>query len=224
MKIPGLKIPNRESQSDIVFQGDGEPCTIPCTAKFPPSEFMIMIDVQSEWNLATKSATLRALVRYAYSKMAEETDDQTGLSGKVKAWVRAAKLLAQVRREERVVGKICELRTKAVENTNLEMRVALEEAAKDLAREYEIGWPPPEPSVLDAKPDTRRVLGSAMSLLGKSEEDRVPLRELSRSTGLDRESLLPILEILSGEGFLRIGEGQRSGRKTTWIIGPPLAS
>ena len=219
-----MKIPALEDQSDVIFHGDGESCTVPCTAKFPPSEFMIMIDVQSEWNLSSKSATLRALVRYAYSKMAEEDGKQTRLSGKVKAWLRAAKLLAQVRREEKIIGKICELRTKAVENANPEMRVALEEAAKDLAREYGIGWPPPEPSVLDVKPDTRRVLGSAMNLLSRSEEDRVPLRELSRSTGLNKESLLPILEVLSGEGFLRIDEGQRSGRKTTWIIGPPLTS
>lgn len=219
-----MKVPSRESQSDVVFQGDGEPCTIACTAKFPLSEFLIMIDVQSEWNLSSKSAALRALVRYAYSKMAEEDEKHTGLSGKVKAWVRAARLLDQIKREEKVIGRISELRTKAVENTNPEMRVALEEAAKDLAREYGIGWPPPEPSVLDAKPDVRRVLGSAMNLLGRSEEDRVPLRELSRSTGLNKKDLLPVLEILSGEGFLRIDEGQRSGRKTTWIVGPPLTS
>lgn len=219
-----MKIPNRESQSDVIFQGDGEPCTIPCTAKFPPSEFMIMIDVQSEWNLPTKSATLRSLVRYAYSKMAEENEDQTGLSGKVKAWLRAAKLLAQVRREESVIGKIYELRMKAIESTNLEMRVALEEAAKDLAREFGIGWPPPEPNALDAQPNTRRVLGCAIDLLGRSEEDRIPLRELSRSVKLNKEDLLPILKILVKEGFLGLNEEQRSGRQTTWIVGPPLAS
>lgn len=91
----------------------------------------------------------------------------------------------------------------------------LEEAARDLATEHGLPWPP-SCSAEPVSPNSNPILHVFEELTQQGGKKRVSRRQLCRETGLGVEELEKAIEPLEGEFLVRSGE-KRSGRPTIWF-------
>lgn len=188
------------------------------------SQMQFIIELRGSWGTDTSKA-VRGMIEFCAKHMPKIAEEEgSPISGKTRT---AANLLLKkkaAREWNEIRDDLYQSYYMAIRTDNERIRDELLEALAESAEEQDIKWPPPsvDPDPIMHNKDLRYVHDKVMSLIAKSEDHRVSLRNMETSTGKRRDYLVPKLKELESAGYVLTSEEQRSGQTTVWIEVPMM--
>lgn len=213
-------IPSGEFLKTLIGFPEGDENSYPWSTRLPRGGDQFLHDLQAEWGLLNKSATLRTVVLILYTYM-DKLNIDLGEDLKDRLyWLRTKK---EKEERDRMRGEIYKTLIDAKNEDYPPLKARLELAAQKMAKRFGLPWPPPEMSITEYDAEANYLLDRLMRIAQKHGTNEVTLRQLVRHSMFNAENAREALKKLEEHQCISTREEARSGLSTLVIVLPAFS-
>jgi len=186
------------------------------STRIPESAHQFLLDLMSDYQIVSKSKTLRMIVAFAsdwFKYIAKMKKAE--LSERVRTRIELNQQLYERRQRDADKRLLIRLTTDIANESNPLLRAKLVKSASEFAKARNLNWPPIEGPTKDF--EANYLFDKILEELDNQNVSRVSVRMLQLRTGWSKEGLMTVLDRLAQDELVRLEYEKRRGPKTIWI-------